>query len=273
MLFWVVFNCSAADDYKEVVELEKTGNSWKQGEPIPAKLLEYRSSHEEGSCFPNPRGTEMMFQAITNFMLLEQIAFLPQNDARIFSNAVNNAVMVAGPNRFFADLAAVLQAKPELLKPDRIQALKKQSKVKHIVVDSLYITFADMSPDAAKKVLNEIKSELQSGKPWHNVYWKFMERYECPYEEKFTDGTVIKGTRSKIGNLGDFLLPANGNPLFSYREDWMPKQHISKLFAAKAGDILILGDKEDLSRFPDLRDKETGERYVLYQIREVYSGK
>ena len=272
VMFWIASNCLAADDYTEATELVKMGNAWKQGEPIPAKLLEYRTSND-GSCFPSPRGTGMLFQAITNFPLLQEIVFLPQNDARIFSNAVNNAVVVVGPNRFFTNLAVVLKARPELEKQGRIKALKKQSKVKHIVVDSLYITFEDMTPDVSKKVLDEIKGELLQGKRWHDVYWKFMERYECPYEKKFTDGTVVKGTRSKIGNLGDFVLPANGNPLFSYREDWMPKQHISKLFAAKTGDILILFDKEDLSRFPDLKDKETGERYVLYQIREVYNGK
>ena len=166
-----------------------------------------------------------------------------------------------------------LKERPELAKQDRFKAVQKQAAVKHIVVDSLYITYPDMAPDSAKKVLDQIAAELRTGKAWHDVYRKFMEAYACSYEYKFIDGTTIKGNRSKIGNLGDFVLPANRNPLFSFREEWMPREHIKKLFAAKAGDILILFDKEDLSNFPDLREKETGERFVLYKVREVYSGK
>lgn len=272
VVFGTVLSVSATDDYKEAAQLEQTGNSWKAGEPVPAKLLEYHTSRDD-SCFPNPRGTEMLFGAITNYSLLREIAFLPQIDSRVFTNSVNQAVVVAGPNRFFLDLAAALKQRPELEKQDRIKMLKKQSKVRQIVVDSLYISFADMPPDSARKVLDEISLELREGKPWHDVYWKFMEKYECPYEDKLSDGTIIKGNRSKIGNLGDFVLPANRNALFSYREDWMPKNHLKKLFAAKAGDILILFDKEDLSRFPELSEKQTGERYVLHRVREVYSGK
>ena len=52
----------------------------------------------------------------------------------------------------------------------------------------------------------------------------------------------------------------------------MPKKHVKKLFTSKVGDILIMFDKEDLSHFPDLSEKETGERYVLHRAREVYSG-
>jgi hypothetical protein len=272
VVFGTVLNGSAADDYVDAVELAQAGNSWKEGEPIPIKLLEYRSSHEDGSCFPNPRGTESLFGAITNYTLLREIAFLPEIDSRVFSNSVNNAVVIAGPNRFFRDLAAALKQHPELEKWERFRMIKKQSKVRHIVVDSLYITFADMVPDSARKVLNEISLEFQAGKPWHDVYLKFAEKYECPYEDRSVNGTINMGTRTKIGNLGDFVLPANRNALFSYRESLMPKEHIKKLFAVHLGDILILYDKEDLSRYPELAEKETGERYVLHRVREVYNG-
>lgn len=262
---------SAADDYNEAKDLERVSNSWKVGEPIPSKLLDYRTS-SDGSCFPIPRGTEMLFGSITNYALLWQIVLLPDSDRRVFTNAVTDAVIVGGPNRFFHDLSDTLKKQPELQKAARIKMLEKQSRVRHIVVDSLYITFADMTPTDARTTLNEISRELQDGKPWHDVYWKFMEKYEAPYEDKTSDGMNFKGNRSKIGNLGDFVLPANKHPMFSFREDWMPKSHIKKLFAAKAGDILILFDKEDLSRFPQLAKSETGERYVLYCVRETYSG-
>jgi hypothetical protein len=262
----------AADSFTEAVELERTGNTWKKGQKIPAKLLDYHTSND-GSCFPNPRGTDVLFGTITNYPLLWEIALLPQVDSRVFSNSVNQALIVAGPTRFFSDLATTLKERPQLEKRERIATLKKQSRVRQIVVDSLYISFADMPPEAARKVLDEISLELRQGKPWHDVYWQFMQRHEYPYEEKLRDGTVIKGNRTKIGNLGDFFLPENGNTLFSYREDWLPKNHCKKLFAASAGEILILFDKEDLSRFPELSASQTGERYVLYQVREVYSGK
>jgi hypothetical protein len=215
----------------------------------------------------------MVIGGITNYQLLCEIVFLPQIDSRVFSNAVNHVVALVGPTRFFTDVTARLNGVPGLEQQERIKTLKKQSKLKHVVVDSLYITFADMAPESARKVLGEIEVELRSGKPWHDVYWKFMERYEYPYEDKLSDGTIIRGERTKIGNLGDFVLPANRSPLVSFRADWMPKAHVRKVFAAKAGDILILFDKEDLSRFPDLKDKETGERYVLHRVREVYSGR
>jgi|GraSoiStandDraft_4_1057263.scaffolds.fasta_scaffold274007_2 hypothetical protein len=262
-----------ADSYSFASELERAGNSWQQGEPIPPQLLAYRPSYEKYSCFPNPDGTEMIFQGITNFALLREVMFLPHIDARVFSNAVNSALHAEGPTRFFQAVQANLDQKPQLGRGARIKALTKQSKVKHIVVDSLYITFADMPPADAGKVLEDIRSELQNGKKWHDVYWKFMEQYEFPYEQKLTDGTVIKGKRTRVGNLGDFILAANNNPLFTYREEWMPKAHVKRLFAANVGDVLILWDKEDLSRFPDLKGKETGERQVLYQVREVYRGK
>jgi hypothetical protein len=129
-----------------------------------------------------------------------------------------------------------------------------------------------MAPDAAKKVLNQIAAELRTGKAWHSVYQKFADTYEYPWQETQSDGTIAKGTRTKLGNLGDFVLPANGNPLFSSRASWMPKGHLKKLFQAKAGDILILFDKEDMSIHGDLSQKETGKRLVLHKIREVYNG-
>lgn len=273
LAFFGVVGASAADDYKEAASLERAGNSWEGGEPIPPGLLDFHKSWDTGSCFPNPRGTKMLFGSITNYALLWKIVLLPDTDLRIFTNAVNQAVVVGGPNKFFHDLAAAIKEQPRLQKNGRTKMLVKQSRVKHIVIDSLYIPFANMAPTAAWTTLDAISSELQEGKPWHDVYWKFMERYETPYEDKISDGTIIKGNRSKIGNLGDFVLPANRHPMFSFREDWMPKSHLKKLFAAKAGDILILFDKEDLSQFPDLAESETGERYVLHQVREVYSGR
>lgn len=55
-VFGNVLNGFAADDYKEAAEVERAGNSWKAGEPVPVKLLEYHTSWDD-SCFPNPRGT------------------------------------------------------------------------------------------------------------------------------------------------------------------------------------------------------------------------
>jgi hypothetical protein len=54
-------------------ELERAGNSWQQGEPIPPQLLAYRPSYKEGYCFPDPDGTQMIFQGITNFALLHEV--------------------------------------------------------------------------------------------------------------------------------------------------------------------------------------------------------
>jgi hypothetical protein len=272
LVIFAAVGASAADDYKEATDIEHVGNSWREGDPIPSKLLEYRESWD-GSCFPNPRGTETLFGSITNYALLWRIVLLPSADLRVFTNAVNHALIVGGPNRFFKDLADALKKQPQLQKTARIKMLEKQSRVRHIVVDSLYISLADMVPTAARTTLDGISRELREGKPWHEVYWNFMEKYETSYEDKTSDGTIIKGNRSKIGNLGDFVLPVNRNPMFSFREDWMPRSHLKKLLAANEGEILVLFDIEDLSRFPDLAASQTGERYVLHRVREVYGGR
>src|SRR6266566_243547 len=114
-LFGVVFIASAADNYKEAAELERVGDSWKEGEPIPLKLLDYRTS-SDGSCFPNPRGTEMLFGSITNYPLLWHIVLLPNTDLGVFTNAVIDAIIVGGPNRFFHDLANTVKKQRELQK-------------------------------------------------------------------------------------------------------------------------------------------------------------
>ena len=158
-------------------------------------------------------------------------------------------------------------------KHQHFKMLASQATQKHLVVDSIYITFAQMAPQSAMKVLEEIKRELQAKKDFQAVYWEFLDKFHKPsYEVTLRDGTVLKGNKVHIGNLGEIVLSANGNKLFSHREELMPKKHIQKLFASKAGDVLILYDKEDLSNYPNLRDKETGERYVLHRVREIYAG-
>src|SRR5579859_6704077 len=268
--FGAVLNNFAADAHDAETGLVRTSNAWKENEPVPTELLKYRTSWIKGNCFPDPEGTEVVFGGITNYLLLKKIVFLPKIDFRVFSNAVNRAILVGGPNSFFRDLTATLKDRPEFERQDRIKLLKKQSKERHMIVDSLYISFADMPSDSARKVLDEISVDLRAGKPWHDVYWRFMEKYESPNEDKL--GAIIPGTRSKIGNLGDFLLTANHNALFLYREDWLPKQHFEKILTSNTGDIVILYDKEDLSRFPDLAETQSGERYVLYHVREVFDG-
>ena len=118
----------AANTSTEVVKLTRAGNSWKKGQKIPPKLLEFRSSND-GFCFPSLRGTSALFGAITNYALLWEIAFLPRVDSRVFSNSVNQALIVAGPTRFFSDLMTTLRDNPELEKQERIAVLKAQSRV------------------------------------------------------------------------------------------------------------------------------------------------
>jgi hypothetical protein len=268
----LVVGSVCADEYRDSEVLGQRANAWTTGEAVPTGLLVYRNSYKEGSCFPDPAGTASIFYAITNYSLLKEIIFQPGLDPRIFTNAINEALVVVGPGRFFQDALDKFESRPELLKTKRFQDLKAQARVKHVVVDSLYITYADMPPEKIKETLGAIRQELNGGTPWDKVYKSWSDKMEYPYEEKLSDGTTLKGTRTKVGNLGDFILPKNRNKLFSYREEWMPKEHLSKLFSGRTGEVLILFDKEDLSRFAGLAEKETGERYVLYRIREIWSG-
>jgi hypothetical protein len=202
--------------------------------------------------------------------LLKEITFKTNIDNRIFTNAVNQALVIAGPSRFFQDVINAVKAKPDFLHVKRIKDLQAQSQVKHVAVDSLYISYADMPEKEIKQTLASIENELRHGGSWAEVYKKWSEKLEYPWLEKLDDGKVLKGTRTKLGNLGDFVIPQNNNKLFWYRENWMPKAHIGPLFSVKQGDVLVLFDKEDLSSFPTLAEKETGERLVLYQVRKVW---
>src|SRR5688572_33172689 len=88
-------------------------NAWKSGDEVPKDLLKYRSSRDEGSCFPNPAGTESIYYDITNYTLLKEIVFLKKLDARVFTNAVNRALVLAGPTRFFQDVARTVKRSEE----------------------------------------------------------------------------------------------------------------------------------------------------------------
>ena len=164
VLWWGAAVGYAAEDSKFWEDLPKRADAWKKGEPIPPELLEYRSSHQEGACFPDPRGTYSIFAGLTNYALLREISFTPKIDDRVFTNAVNNAIRLGGPTRFFADLTAFRAENPNLSKLKRIKALQKQASLKHIVVDIIFIDFVDMAPDAAMQALQSMKAELQGGK-------------------------------------------------------------------------------------------------------------
>jgi hypothetical protein len=247
---------------EDYVEREiQQANSWSDAEPLPKVLLTYSNSHIEGSCFPSPSGTEFIVYNITNYALLKRVALETNLDSRIFTNVVNRALVLAGPNRFFADL------KTEKTVP---ASLSEQMGVKHVVVDSLYITLSDMPAEEAKRVLEEAKKKIEEGTPFQAVYQTYRERFGY-VEEEDIEGKIVKMNLTKIGNLGDFVLPENGNALFSYRESWMPITHVESLMNAKAGEARIDFDKEDLSNYPTV--KGTGERYVLHHVREVYEPK
>jgi hypothetical protein len=265
VLMLVCYGCSRDAVVQEEDPVERDiqqANSWKEGDPLPKALLTYSSSHPEGYCIPFPSGTEWIVHNITNYALLKRVALETNIHSRIFSNVVNRALILAGPTRFFGDL------KSEKNVP---VALSEQAGVKHVVVDSFYINFKDMPGEEAKRVLEEAKKEIEDGAAFETVYRKYCERSSYVKELHLADGKIAKQSLTKIGNLGDFVLPENGNALFSHRESWMPKTHVESLMNAKAGEVRIDFDKEDLSNYPDV--KGTGERYVLHHVREVYEPK
>jgi hypothetical protein len=262
VLMLACYGCSRDAVVREEDPVEREvqqANSWSDGEPLPKVLLTYSNSRSEGSCFPSPSGTESIVHNITNYALLKRVALETNIDSRIFSNVVNRALVLAGPTRFFGDL------KSEKNVP---VALSEQAGVKHVVVDSFYINFKDMPGEEAKRVLEEAKKEIEDGAAFETVYRKYCERSSYVKELHLADGKIAKQSLTKIGNLGDFVLPENGNALFSYRESWMPKAHLESVFNAKQGEVRIDFDREDLSNYPDVEG--TGERYVLHFVREVY---
>ena len=248
-------------------------NQWKNGEPIPATLLDYNPSWRDGSCFPWPDGTEVLFEGITNYAFFTAVLERPSTDPGILTNAVEKALRLAGPTRFFTDALETLRRRPELaLKAQGMAWIQAQAAVKHIVVDSMYISYARMDKESAAKTLKQIRRDLLDGTNWDCALRSWSAKLEYKEDEPLLDGGKVTLTLSQIGNLGNFILPKNEDPLFSFREDLMPREHKPKLLVAQPRDILILFDKEDLSPYPTLVSKETGERLVLHRIRELWKG-
>jgi hypothetical protein len=235
------------------VELEvQKANSWVEGESISDRLLIYSNSYSEASCFPSPGGTDSLVWSITNYALLKRIALIPNIDLRIFSNVVSRVLVLAGPKRFFNDMET--EANVPLL-------ISEQASVKHVVVDSFYINFRDMPAEEANRVLEEAKKEIEGGTPFQTVFQSYTERFGYDKTLHLPDGKIAKQSLTKIGNLGDFVLPENYNTLFSYRESWMPDAHRELVLISKEGEVRI-----------DV-DKDQGGRSVLHYIREVYERK
>jgi hypothetical protein len=273
LVVWIPNARSKAASEAERKDLVNAANQWKAGEPISFKLLEYKPAQRDGYCFPWPDGTEMLFGGITNYAFFKAVLERPATDLRILTNALGCGLRLVGPNRFFTDALAQIRLRPELvLESPAMTWIKAQAAVKHVFVDSLYISFARMKQKLAAETLDQIRSDLQRGTNWDRALRFWSWKLEYKEVEPRVDGRKVTLTLSRIGNLGDFILPQNENPLFSFREDWMPRAHKQKLLAAKTGDILILFDKEDLSSYADLAEKETGERLVLHRIREVWDG-
>ena len=113
------------------VPLVKSSNEWKFGDPIPAELLVLREFQESWS---TPTDTVPVFESITNYVLLQNVVFLPC-DERIFACAVERALLLVGPNRFFGDARQRYSLRPGLLSQTRHQALNARSKLPHVVVD------------------------------------------------------------------------------------------------------------------------------------------
>ncbi len=264
------------DCFALAAALAKEVAHWQSNTPLPPRLLEYRSSRGPGlewDALPNPAGTHTLFSSITNKDLLFSTIFAEPLDTRVFDVAVARCLEFEGPTEFFRRALAQLGHDPKLLQIERFQSLLSQAQTRHVVVDGLFINRRNLSPSEVTAALAGLKQELESGSTWAATYRRWADRYSLTSTNQFYGGTTRAATRTKIGNLGDFIIPENGNPTYAFRMEWLPLAHVPILVEAKPGTICILAAESDHSLARPQESGDAGERMMLYQIREVYEGK
>jgi hypothetical protein len=116
-----------------------------------------------------------------------------------------------------------------LLRIDRFQELKRQAEVKHVVVDGMFINLCDLSEKEARAVFNGVEAELKQGGTWNSTLCKWTENYSEVVTNIFDDGKLTTMTITKVGNFGDFVVPANNKAEYSYRLEYLSKAHVASL--------------------------------------------
>jgi len=255
----------ADDDWARAAKTLEVAKSWHAGDPLPLELRQFRRSPSD---LPDPYDSYNLIQSLQNLELLAALALDLTADWECRQDAVTQGLNIGGPTRFFALLRPRLVAASSDERPGYAELFTRMSRP-HVVVDALDISYADMAAPEALAVTTRITRDLKRGQAWNTVYTQ--------YSKEFGYRT---GNRTKIGNLGHFVLfpdPALGlghydtrlGGVVQYVGVPLPRRlwslgffdpsHLPTLLKATRGDVITL--PSDLYH-----------EYVLYQIQEIYKG-
>src|SRR5580658_2242881 len=181
----------ADDDWARAAKTLEVAKSWHAGDPLPLELRQFRRSPSD---LPDPYDSYNLIQSLQNLELLAALALDLTADWECRQDAVTQGLNIGGPTRFFALLRPRLVAASSDERPGYAELFTRMSRP-HVVVDALDISYADMAAPEALAVTTRITRDLKRGQAWNTVYTQ--------YSKEFGYRT---GNRTKIGNLGHFVL-------------------------------------------------------------------
>lgn len=260
----IALNARAEDEWERAKKITKNANAWREGDEIPEELRRYVPPRHLG----NPLSTGELIAGITNLPLLTALAVEVTADPENREDALIQGMYALGPTRYFELLRSRIDVASSLSTP-WIQELKERMKRPHVVVDALFIDDDDMSREEVSAVFDQISADLKQGMAWPKMYELYSGQYG-----------YNTGNRTKIGNLGHFILfpdPALGTGRVieisggatSWEGETYPERlaaltnfdatHLPALLKANVGDVVQL-------------HSESRGWAVLYAVHEIYNG-
>jgi hypothetical protein len=230
--------------------LLEQANLWQAGQPIPPGLLEYRK----------PGGVPSIIAGITNAPFLVELAFDSRTAERVFGQAVDRALHLAGPQNFFDDVGRRYQDKPEWLLFPRHKRLFTEANQRHVVVDAMFIGESEMPVRDAFEALRHMINDLQSGKSWDGVFSEYSLRLRSEIQMGASSLPSTKEkplTMSKVAQFGPAVLCERTGSDERFVSDILPPEHRAALLKGGPGEVLLIQDAEH-------------RRVVLYRVRELY---
>lgn len=254
------------DPWARAPTIVESANAWQAGMPVPPELRRFRESPTD---MPTPMDSLSLISEVKNLSLLAALAIDVSADPECREDAFTQGVYVGGPTKFFEVVERTLDT-TDGERSEWVTELRGRMAGPHVVVDALFIDDADMSSEEAKNVLDRIEAQLTAGANWDAVYREFADEFGYRTSD-----------RTKIGNLGRFVVfndPALGRghyvdagphtitwtgeelPRRLWRLSYFDASHLPTLIRSSMGAVVRLHSKQY-------------HQYVLYQVREVYSGR
>ena len=226
-------------------------NAWQSGQPIPGELLRYRDSGavSTGLVIADPildsRDSFLVFYGITNYALLHAVLFTT-HDPRIFDLADHQAMVIGGPRRFYADLAAEMQRRPALASQPRFLKLCARAHSRQMILGMLTARDRNLPPKAADAAFRQMARDLRGGLTFEQAALRCQKAHVSADDP----------SSSRIADLGENLLAAPDSTQMFTPGITVPAV-AARLMKAHSGDAFIHHDK-------------LNEMTTFYAIREVY---